>query len=273
MMAAPTAQAHEATETTATRITEEAKDALRAYFSTLDVVRTSKLPRKGASEVLDNIIISHASLTREKAGWQLRKYKIEQNIITPVDVTATQDEIRDWVDARRTYCFFDVWEKAVYLFYDGPVAELSPCVDADAIADLLSTPHASSLEEFCTQCRRDAWWCHSVPAHHHVSVKFCTVVGLLLAVVVGDANGIGVSFTDARDSSMVPLHAGVGAEPLLHTCARGYVFVNVRKTPVRKTPRTRNTPRTRHGNQRSKESRSKESECPAVPGGVKAGQG
>ena len=77
MMAAPTAQAHEATETTATRITEEAKDALRAYFSTLDVVRTSKLPRKGASEVLDNIIISHASLTREKAGWQLRKYKIE----------------------------------------------------------------------------------------------------------------------------------------------------------------------------------------------------
>ena len=122
-------------------------------------------------------------------------------------------------------------------------------------------------------CRRDAWWCHSVPAHHHVSVKFCTVVGLLLAIVVGDANGIGVSFTDARDSSMVPLHAGVGAEPLLHTCARGYVFVNVRKTPVRKTPRTRNTPRTRHGNQRSKESRSKESECPAVPGGVKAGQG
>ncbi|XRB13161.1 hypothetical protein RI054_05g29980 [Pseudoscourfieldia marina] len=93
MMAAPTAQAHEATETTATRITEEAKDALRAYFSTLDVVRTSKLPRKGASEVLDNIIISHASLTREKAGWQLRKYKIEQNIITPVDATATQDEI------------------------------------------------------------------------------------------------------------------------------------------------------------------------------------
>ena len=134
-------------ESSSSHTTHEAKEALRVYFRTLTLTRTSKLPRKGASEVLDNIIKSHYCLNRRKAGYQLRKYKEEQGFVPVVQPNAaTTEEIAAWIEDARTTSFHDLWQRAVELFAHGSFVERNAIGEFDIEALNRLPDQATELE-------------------------------------------------------------------------------------------------------------------------------
>ncbi|XRB19136.1 hypothetical protein RI054_20g89820 [Pseudoscourfieldia marina] len=105
----------------AQRITAETKEALRAFFSTMSITKTTRLPREGHLPALDALIAQH-DIQRDKVGYQLRRYKEAAGLIATPPPNASKEELRAWLDCFG-YLPQDVFDAAITRLKDGPLAE------------------------------------------------------------------------------------------------------------------------------------------------------